>query len=138
MSTPTARRTNAPAAAVALFVGVALVALTIGPLSNFLEGPSLVERITFVNDSEYDVSIDVTASARDGWMSVGTAQRRSTSFHEKVIDQGGVWIFRFAAQGHTAGELQVTRAELEGAGWTVRIPDSVGEGLRAKGAPPTP
>lgn len=136
---PNALQRRAAAAAVAaLLVGAALFALATGPLSAFLDTPSFIDRITFVNESEYDISIDVTTSSRDGWLSVGTAQRRATSAHEEVIDQGGVWIFRFAAQGEAAGELRMTRADLEDADWTVRIPDRVREELRAKGAPPTP
>ena len=135
---PRTLRSVGPIVAVAVVVGLALLALAMGPLSGLLEGPSFVDRIAFVNQSEYDIAVEVTSETRDGWLSVGTAQRRATSVRREIIDQGDVWIFRFAAQGETAGELRMTRAELEAAGWTVRLPDSVRDELRRKGAPPSP
>ncbi|HEX7166603.1 MAG TPA: hypothetical protein VF230_06455 [Acidimicrobiales bacterium] len=123
--------------AVAL-VALVVAGLAVGPLSTLVEGPSFVARITFVNPSEYDLSVDATDGTRDGWVSVGTARKESTTSHEAIIDQGEVWIFRFTGQGRDAGELRMTRRDLERATWTVQIPDSIAAELRAEGAPPTP
>lgn len=84
------------------------------------------------------LSIDSTNDGRDGWVSLATARRRSTTALEETFDQGDVWIFRFAGQGRDAGELQISRRDLERANWTVQIPERIAEELRAKGAPPNP
>ena len=131
------RRALGPTIA-AVLGAVALIALVVGPFTALFESPSFVDEITFANPTEYHLLIEVTGAERDGWMSVGTAQRSSTTVVEETIDQGNVWIFRFSGQGQQAGELRLTRAQLEGERWTVRIPDSIGAALRAMGAPPPP
>lgn len=115
-----------------------LLELVLGSLLVILESPSFVPRVTFVNPSEYDLSIDSTNDGRDGWVSLVTARRRSTTVLEETFDQGDVWIFRFAGQGRDAGELQTSRRDLERANWTVQVPERIAEELRARGAPPNP
>lgn len=129
--------TVAPAIA-AVLAGLVLLGLVLGPLSTLFERPSIVPRITFINPSEYDLAIEATDDGRDGWVSVGTARRKSTTIQEEIIDQGDVWIFRFAAQGQDAGDFEISRDDLERSNWTVRIPDTIAEELRAQGAPPSP
>ena len=114
----------------------AIVALAFGP--RLLAGPAFVDQISIANRSEYDIHVEVTGADRDGWMSVRTARRRSTSTADDVIDQGAIWIFRFRAQGREGGELQKTRAELQASGWSIDVPDTVVVHLRQLGAPPTP
>lgn len=131
------RRVRAPSF-VSVVAGLVLLGLAVGPMSVLFESPPFVARITFVNPTEYDLAINATDADRDGWTPVGTARRKSTTVHEEIIDKGEVWIFRFGGQGDVAGELRVTRAELEGTNWMIRIPDRIADELRAKGAPPTP
>ena len=124
--------------AAALVAAAVLLALALGPLAGLFYSPSFVPRVTFVNTTAYDISIDATGAERDGWLLVGTAQKNSTTVVEGTIDQGDVWIFRFSGQGQQVGEVKMTRDELEQAKWTVQIPDSIGAALRAAGAPPSP
>ncbi len=123
--------------ATAVILAVLLGAL-LGPLPGLFESPAFIERLTVENPTEYHITIDVTGDDRDGWIGVGTAQKRGRSIFNEVIDQGDVWIFRFASQGSEGGELLLTRAELEQSKWTVDIPEEVANSLRAQGAPPSP
>jgi len=118
---------------------VVTVAVAFVPLSRlYSSAPQFIERIFIENPTDYHLSIEVTGVDRDGWVPVSTARRNATTVGEEILDVGEVWIFRFAAQGEQAGELRLTRTELERADWLVRIPARVGDELRAKGAPLQP
>lgn len=108
----------------------------LGPV--LLRGPSFVERISFVNRGPYDIQVEVSDDDEGRWMSVTTADAASTSVGLDVIDQGAIWVLRFRAQSRDAGQLRITRAELQQAGWTVEVPQAVTDSLREAGAPPTP
>ncbi len=103
----------------------------------FVDRPT-VDHISFVDSTVYAIDVEVTGARRDGWLPLVRAERGTTTLVEDVIEQGDVWIFRFQSQGREAGELRLDRDELIRAGWTVRIPTSVGERLALSGAPPTP
>ena len=140
----TARRVRSPsrptwlgAAPVAL-AALAVVAVALGACSDVLRQRSSIDQISFENPTVYDLSIEVTGRARDGWISVGTAHAGETDTVEDVVDQGDLWIFRFRAQGREAGELRLTRAQLERVRWKVSVPRRIGDELKAKGAPPSP
>lgn len=111
------------------------LALAVGP--PLLRGPSSVEQVSIVNRSEYTVTVDVRGDG-GGWMSLNTIGEESTKTTADVLDQGDVWTFRFRAQGHHAGEVAVTRADLADAGWSLAVPDHVVAHLRRVGAPPSP
>lgn len=115
--------------AVVAFLGAAI------PVSRLLEGPSFVEELRVDNPTKYDITVEVTGAERSGWLGVGVAGRETTSTFKAIIDQGDVWIFRFVAQGEEGGELRLTRQELEGDQWRMRIPESVSDQLQGKGAP---
>jgi hypothetical protein len=93
-----------------------------------LELPAVVDRMTIDNPTADDVSVYVAGRHRDGWMAVGIVQHETTYTFEQVIDQGDVWIFRFAGPGER-GELQITRRQLESDQWRVRVPPRAGEGV---------
>ena len=122
-------------AAVALAVAAALAMAFVAGLSS---GPATVPRLTFENPTEYTLAIEVRAATDSAWTSAGSVAEKSTGVVEEVVDQGDVWVFRFDSQGHTGGELQLTRSELEDSGWTVAVPHEVGTRLAERGAPPTP
>jgi hypothetical protein len=93
-----------------------------------------VKSFTVVNPTPYDIGVEITDAQREGWLSLGDAEdRRATTFQE-VLDQGGVWIVRFA--DGEAGELRVTRADLERNGWRVQIPSEAEARLRPSWGPP--
>jgi hypothetical protein len=115
---------------------VALVAFIAAQLS--MSSPATVTRITFRNNSSYDLLVSATGASRDGVTSLGTAVAHTSTEVDDVIDQGDEWIFHFEGQARDGGEVQVSRRELAGAHWTFTIPDAVGERLRAAGATSSP
>lgn len=121
-----------------LAAAVLSAGLAVGLGSALLGGPAFVERVSVVNDSPYDIHVEVTGEERAGWLSVTTADHGATGLGLEVIDQGPIWIFRFTAQGRGGGELRVLRGDLQQAGWTIEVPDAVIDRLRQAGATPTP
>ena len=97
--------------------------------------PARVDRITIVNPTGYDLDVDVAGPERDGWIPAAIVEAGSERVAEEVIDQGEVWVFRFLHWGDPAGELSVTRAELEGDGWQVEVPEEVEARLQQLGRP---
>lgn len=124
--------------AVAAVVAGLAVALGLTSLVGLSSGPETVARITFENPTAYALDIEVSSGAAGGWTSAGSVRQRSTGEVSEVIDQGDVWVFRFDSQGASGGQLQLSRTELEAAGWRVSIPAEVGARLATAGAPPTP
>lgn len=115
---------------------VALAALVAGVVVlRLLAGPGFVDRISFENPTVYDLHVEVRGGGGDGWLALATSVRQDTAVVEDVVDVGAVWVFRFSAQGTAAGELRVTREELERDGWRVIVPDRVGERLRELAVP---
>ncbi len=103
-----------------------------------LELPPAVDRLTFENPTRFRMTISVTTDAHDDWTLVGTVRQETTATFTDVIDQGDVWVFRFAAQGKVGGELRLSRAQLEESGWQVQVPPRIGANLEAQGAPFSP
>jgi len=121
-----------------LAAAVISAGLAVGLGSALLGGPAFVERVSVVNASPYDIHVEVTGEARDGWLSVTTVDHGATGLGLEVIDQGPIWIFRFTAQGRDGGELRILRRDLQQAGWSIEVPDAVIDRLRQAGASPTP
>jgi hypothetical protein len=92
----------------------------------------MIERISFTNDSAYDIHIAVGDGSSS--MPVGTARQHCVTTFELVVDQGDTWRIQFAAQGRDGGEVTIDRAQLHSDGWTFHIPDSVASQLQASGA----
>jgi hypothetical protein len=121
------------------WVVLALVALLgLAAVARLVPSPTTVHRLTIRNATQYDLQVDASGGARDGWTPVGIALARSDTEVQDVIDHGDVWIFRFAGQGQDGGEVQVTRAQLEASGWQLTVPASVGDRIRSSGVPPSP
>jgi hypothetical protein len=109
----------------------------------FLVGPacsdvSFVDEVTIVNDTEYSADVDVSGKERSGWLALTVVQPESTTTVEGVIDQGEVWVFRFDYIGEHREEVEISRSELEESDWTVEVPESFEQQLRAMGVPPPP
>ena len=118
---------------------VAVCAVAVGLLGpRLLGGPAFVDEVSIVNPSEYDVHVEVSGGGEEGWMSITTATKRSTTAAQAVIDQGATWVFRFSTQGRAGGEVRISRADLRRDGWTVRVPDTVVDGFRRQGVPASP
>jgi hypothetical protein len=67
-------------------------------------------------------------------MAVGSVRRESTLTFRDIVDQGDSWTFQLSAQGKDGGKLQLSKADLEKAGWQVEIPQSVSDKLLSQGA----
>jgi hypothetical protein len=93
-----------------------------------------IDRLTVVNPTAYDIGVEVTDGDRDGWLTLGDAHDRTATSFEEVLDQGKVWILRFA-EGE-ASELRLTREELERADWRVELPVETESRLRPRWGPP--
>jgi hypothetical protein len=121
-----------------LIAGIAAFAVLAAGVSRLSAGPSFVDQITIDNPSAYAVTVEATNSGRHGWLGLTTIDPRETRPIGRVLNQGDRWVFRFAAQGQPAGEIELNRAELSAAGWKLVVPATVLDQLRAKGVPPTP
>ena len=127
---------------VGLLVGVAglavAAAVALASIVDLGGRRATIPRLTYENPTVYALDVEVSPGPGHGWTSAGFVAQRSTGVVEEVPDQGDVWLFRFDSQGETGGELRLSRAELEGAGWKVTIPAEVERRLAEVGAPPTP
>jgi hypothetical protein len=115
------------AACAALIVLTLLLTLPLARL------PEVVPRLTVENSTVYQIDVDVTGAARDGWLDLGTLGRESTRTMEEIVDQGSQWSFRFSHAGAPAGELTVGRGALRSRGWKVTVPPEVTDRLDAAG-----
>ena len=113
--------------------GVAAVVLA----SSGLSPGVFVERVTIVNPTAYQLNVALAAVGSSGSLDLGTAGRDNTMVVEKVFDPGSRWVLRLSYAGTSAGEVTVSRSELEGAGWRVEIPAAVGDRLQADGFAPS-
>ena len=118
------RRQRAGDVLIAAFALIVLVAA-----AAFDRPHPFVARIEVVNPTVYQVEIDV--------LPTGGFRRESTRTVFEVHDQGARWRFRFSYGGTFAGELTLTRAQLQLDGWRVTIPVEVGQRLAEAGLPPT-
>ena len=99
---------------------------------------AVVDRLTVINGTDYDLEISLTGADRDGWTPLGRSRHGETTMHSHVDDVGDVWIFRFEYPGPvSAGELRVTREDLEEDRWRVDVPDDVERALRRRGIDPS-
>lgn len=126
------RRSPGRLLAAALLGAAALVALAVA-----MRGPAFVDEIAVVNESPFDVHVDVRSG--DGpVLGLGTVPRgRSTRF-TSVLDQGDTWSFALRAGGEDGGTVEVPRSSLERDGWTLTIPATVTARLERSGLPPSP
>ena len=129
---PSQSRRNLDAALIAAAVAV-LALVVVMPATRL---PSFVDGVTIVNPHPWIVNVDVTRGGRDGTVGVGAVGAERTQNVSAVIDQGETWIFKVTYGGADAGELVVSRAELEEAGWRVTVPDEFAARMRAAGMEP--
>jgi len=120
-----------PVVAVIALVVIALFASKLAP------GP-FVSRVTFVNQSEYSIDVEVAGANGHGWTLLGTAKDHASSAVAAVFDEGSRWTFRFQTQGRVIGTTTLGRGDLERNGWQVTVPDGFIAQLRNAGVVPTP
>jgi hypothetical protein len=117
-------------------VAAIVVVLVAGVL--LLDEPARVDRITIDNPSAFVVDVSVTSGGHHGWLVLSGIPVAATRDYHDVLDQGDTWVFSFRAQGRDGGELSVSRADLATRNWTMEIPATVIDRLRAGGAPAHP
>jgi hypothetical protein len=124
---------QAVVAAAVILVGVSGVVV----VSRSLGGPAVVDRITIVNATEFDVDVDV--SGDDGrLLELRYVAAGKKAVVRDVIDQGAVWVFHFSFGGTDAGTLRLDRTRLVQDDWTVEIPQEVADRLDDAGHRPPP
>ena len=118
-------------------IAIVLALIAIVLARPVLEPGPFVSRVTVANSSEYAFDVDIAGADASGWTLLGTIAERGDTSVADVFDQGSTWTFRFVTQGVVAGELTVSRAELERNGWRLVVPDGFAAALRAKEVVPT-
>jgi hypothetical protein len=119
-------------------VAAAVVAVILFALVQLVSVPGVVGHVTVMNPTRYQLEVEVTDAARDGWTAVGSVDARSALGAEEVYDVGDTWTFRFTSQGLVSKDVTFTRDELERGGWRLQVPRSVGDELRVASAPSPP
>ena len=110
-----------------------LAVVAVFVIAQLLAPPHYVSRVTFQNPTPYELTVEASGAHGDGWLQLGTIDRRSATQVGEVYDVGGTWEFRVWAQGQEAGRFRLTRAQLEQSGWKVQIPRKIGDDLTAAG-----
>lgn len=99
---------------------------------------SFVDSISIINNTDYPAQTEVTGADHNGWLLLTHARQRQTTTVEEVIDQGETWVFHFDYIGKHEEEVEVSRRELEQDDWTIEVPLSFEQRLRALGVPAPP
>lgn len=120
-----------------LLVGAAVVAcfLALRLLVPLFEGPGHVDRLVVVNPTDYEITVAASEPGERARSPLGSVDPGEEATFERIVDQGGEWVFHFRSQGRDAGSLEISEAELEAADWQLVIPESVGEALAAEEVP---
>jgi hypothetical protein len=119
-------------AIVIAIVGVMVVGIVL------LSGPARVGHLTVDNPTDYDLSIQLAPSTNGAWLPFAVVGQRSTREFQDVTDQGDTWVFHFRAQGQDGGDLMLTKADLQAAGWHITVPATVVTQLQQLGTPASP
>ena len=88
------------------------------------------DTVSILNRSAAEVTVEVSDSSGTSWLPIGTADPNARERVESVIDQGGVWRFRFMVGPDNVGEIRRSADQLRAAGWTVTIPADAADTLR--------
>jgi hypothetical protein len=101
------------------------------------ESVSFIDRVVIINNTDYTAQTDVRGRG-SGWLALATVGADETREVGQVIDQGELWIFRFAYGVNDPVEVEISRKELVDANWEIEVPSEFEEGLRDEGVPPPP
>jgi hypothetical protein len=119
-----------PATLAALAIAVLLVLV-----STTLRLPDQVS-LTVQNPLPWRTEVEVRGAGDSGWTGAGAVPRDGQLDFLALPDQGSDWVVRFTYAGYSE-EVEVTRDQLEADGWTVQVPEALGEQLREGGVPET-
>ena len=106
-------------------------------LASAMQAAATVDEVTIVNESPYDVHVEVR---RPGGpvLGLGTVPRERSTRFTTVLDQGDTWSFAFSAGGEDGGTVEVGRTALERDGWSLVVPATAASRLERAGLPPSP
>ena len=90
------------------------------------------ETLRFDNRTHAAVRITASDDGRTGWLPLATVDARGRAKVSEVIDQGGVWRFRYEVGPNRIAEIRRTRDQLDAAKWTVVIPASAADSLSSR------
>lgn len=100
-------------------------------------GGGATRTLTVVNDTEYEITVEI--SSGDGSrVPLETLPRNSRDVSDEVPDQGDRWVFHFSSAGVEAGSVERTRSQLKDDNWTVDVPSSAADELKAANVAPAP
>jgi len=125
-------------------VGRAVAALAMGALlplavaALLFQDPTYAPRVSIDNPSEYDILIGLREAGSASRLPLGVAVQQCVTSFEAVLDQGSTWVVDFESQGRSGGQISVDRDQLERDNWTLHVPQSAIDALRANGAPDPP
>lgn len=125
----------------ALVLGVLLtvsVGAGIAIVINTTALPDTVDSLTVDNRTEFPLGVEVRGGEGESWLGVGTVPAGESKAFPRVLDQGQTWLVRFSAQGETSNQYRFSRQDLVVEDWTLNVPDTVTEDLRANGVEPPP
>ena len=121
-----------------LFAGVAAAGvLLLVLLVRSGSEPARVAALTVTNPSPYQVNVEVSPAGQERWLDLGAVDRERERTIEELPDVGASCVFRFASGVVEGGRLEVTRAVLRDAGWSITVPPDVVERFAAAGLTPS-
>jgi hypothetical protein len=134
---PIRSRPRAPM--VALIVGAVLAAIALVAATRAATAtPAVVDHVTVDNATPYGVDVTLRDSESAGLIQLGRALPEGETTWQQVHDSGERWIFTFTRAGIVAGQVEVSRTQLEQAGWRVATPGAVEQRLADAGLRPYP
>jgi hypothetical protein len=119
---------------------VVLVAISVVSLASMLlarEAPVHERSLTITNPTQYALGVEV-AGSDTGWLPLTAVDRQQTTTVNQVFDQGDTWRIRFSGQARDGGTMTISKSDLERQGWTITVPNDVGDRLAAAGAVESP
>jgi hypothetical protein len=120
---------GAVAAAAALAMAVVLL---------FTHPESRIHEITLTNPTDYEVFVSVGTEPAGATLPLVALRPHETRVIKDVLDQGDQWVLHLRGQGREVGSITLPRADLLAQEWQVELPNSLGDALRAQGAPTSP
>jgi hypothetical protein len=115
--------------------GLLAVAVVLG-VSQALQGPGLVDRVTIDNPTQYPLEIEVAGGRADSGLTLGPVSAGGRHAFASVVDQGDRWVVRVTSARSDGGEFVLRRSDLERSNWVITIPEAVSSTLAANGATP--
>jgi hypothetical protein len=119
--------------AAAVLIGLAALV----PLVWAMRAPAVVDAVTVVNESPYDVHVDVRGPGGPA-LGLGTVPREREVRFTSVLDQGDTWSFTLTSAGVDGGTVEVARDALERDGWRLTLPATTTARLNRADLPPAP